>query len=32
MHVILATEEAKIRRIAVHSQLRQIVPEMISQK
>jgi hypothetical protein len=32
MPVILATQEAEIRRIAVQSQLREIVLETLSQK
>jgi hypothetical protein len=32
MHVILATQEAEIRRIVVQSQLGQTVWEMLSQK
>jgi hypothetical protein len=32
MPVILATQEAEIRRIAVQSQLRQIVHETLSRK
>jgi hypothetical protein len=32
MPVILATQEAEIRRIVVQSQLGQIVPETLSQK
>jgi hypothetical protein len=31
-HVILATQEAEIRRISVQSQLRQIVQETLSRK
>jgi hypothetical protein len=32
MHIILGTQEAEIRRIAVRNQPRQIVPKALSQK